>query len=126
MIILHLLVVVLTACELRFRSPWLRILLVIFAMVELQFAAGLGPAYRRAIAHPQRVVMPAPQSLPQQPASEFASGVLVMEEEARKDLVGINFPLGVLVWFALYPVVLPAVSRWGRRPGQSVPKIVAP
>jgi len=121
MIVLHLFVVALAACELRWRATWLRILLVILAAGELQFATGLGPAYRRAIGHPRRVVMPAPQSQPQTLASDFSSGVLVMDEEARKDLAGINFPLGVMVWFAMYPVVLPAVLRRRRSGAQQPP-----
>ena len=115
MIPYHLMLVVLAACELRWRSTWLRILLVLLAVVELQVAMGLGPAYRHAVGRQRRVEMPTPPGRPPRVASDFVSGVIVMDEEARRVLARANFPLGVLVWLTLHPVVLPAVSRRIRR-----------
>ncbi len=119
MIIYGLLVVALAACEVRWRLAWMRIPLVILAVLELQFATGLGPAYRRSLAQPQHVVMPTPPSQPQRMASEYVSGVLVMRKEAERDLTGINFPLGILVWFALYPAMLPLITRVVKQVQQS-------
>jgi hypothetical protein len=116
MSIYHLIVVVLAACELRWRAVWLRLPLVALAVLQLQFATGLGPAVRRAMAHPRRVVMPAPSAQPQRLATEFKSGVLVMADEAKRDLTDIYFPLGVLAWLALYPAVLTSISRRRRQP----------
>ena len=117
--VIQIALVALAACELRWRFVWLRALLVIVAVVELHFPTSLGPAYRRAVAPPRRVMMPAPTSQPTELASDYVSGVLVMHDEARRDLSRINFPLGILVWLALYPVVLPVLSRGRGRASQN-------
>lgn len=114
--IYHSMLIILAACELRWRAAWLRLLLVVLTVAELQVAMGLGPAYRRAVANPRRVEMPRPPSRPPTLASDFVSGVLVMDEEARRVLTRGNFPLGILIWLSLYPVVLPAITRRLRRP----------
>lgn len=115
MILYHWLLVFLAACELRWRSAVLRILIVLLAVAELQIAMGLGPAYRRAVGNQRRVVMPAPPSQPQRLSSDFVGGVRVMDEEARKVLKRANFPLGVIVWLAIYPAVLPTLAKRIRR-----------
>lgn len=107
----HWVLIALAACELRWRSSWLRVLLVILAVAEIQVAMGLGPAYRHSVANHRRVPMPAPPSQPETLASEYVSGVLVMDEAARRVLRRANFPLGIIIWLALYPVVIPAVTR---------------
>lgn len=117
--IIQVVLVALAGCELRWRFTWLRVLLVIVAALELQFATGLGPAYRRAVAPPRRVMMPGPTSQPERLASDYLSGVLVMRQEAKRDLSDINFPLGILVWLVIYPVVLPVLSRGRRRASQN-------
>jgi hypothetical protein len=120
-----LLVIALLVCEFWWRPPWLRVLLVIFAVFQLNAATNLGPASRRAVAQPRTVTLPAPPSQPTVPASDFVSGVLVMHDEAKRDLTRITFPAGVLVWLALSPAVLEALSRHGfavrkeRGPGTS-------
>ena len=121
MIPYHWMLVVLAACELRWRSAWLRILLVFLAVAELQVAMGLGPAYRHAVGKQRHVEMPTSPGQPPRPASDFVSGVVVMDEEARRVLARANFPLGVRVWLTLYPVVLPAVSRRIKRTAHDAP-----
>lgn len=114
----QLILVVLAACELRWRFAWLRVVLVLLTVVQLGFATGTGPAYRRALTHKRLVVLPAAPGDPPQLASEFVSGVLVMQQEVRQDLADINFPLAMLAWLALYPAVLSAVSRRRGRPNR--------
>lgn len=120
-----LLVIALFVCEFRWRLPWLRVLLVIFAVFQLNAATNLGPARRRALDQPRKVTLPAPPSQPKVPASDFVSGVLVMHDEAKRDLTRLTFPAVVLAWLALSPAVLEALSRLGfavrkeRSPGTS-------
>lgn len=107
----HWLLAALAICEFRWRLAWVRVLLVVLAVAELQIAMGLGPAYRRATGQQQQVAMSASQNHLQRQPSDFMRGVGVMTIEARRVLNRANFPLAVLVWLSVYPVVLPPVLR---------------
>jgi hypothetical protein len=105
-VLVKLITIVLLLCEARWRFAWLRAALVVLALFNLDGALNLGPAMRRAIGSPQRMNMPAPPSATVVPASDYVSGVLVMRDEANRGLSSVTFPLYVLVWLAISPVVL--------------------
>jgi hypothetical protein len=110
-----LVILALAAIEFRWRMVLVRFPLVILTVLTLVFATGLGPAYRQAMTHPRRVMMPAPHPEQRELGSEYASGVQVMADAAEKDLTRVRFPIVVLVWLAFYPAVFPDRIRWQNR-----------
>lgn len=109
-----LIVMALLAGEARWRLPWLRVILVVAMLVFIELGLGLTPATRRVIASPKRVTAPAPPSQPAVLASEYVSGVLEMKRAALEDLGRVVFPLYVLAWLAISPVILEWVPRLWR------------
>jgi hypothetical protein len=116
---IHLIVIALLLVEARWRFAWLRVVLVAFVLLDLRMSTSLTPAYRHAMTHPQRVNLPVPPSEPQMLATDYQSGVLVMEEDANRVLTRLAFPSYVLAWLAISPLLLnrmlPALMNAWRR-----------
>lgn len=111
MTLYHAIVIVLALSELRWRAVWLRVLLVGVTLLGVHSATGLADARRRALANPRIVAWPTTG----RQANGYESGIIVMENEARRSVTAVGFPVGVLAWLALYPALLPVITRRRKR-----------
>jgi hypothetical protein len=119
-ILLYIVIVGLLICDIRLRLPWLHVLMAVFTAYVLLSETGLNPAVRRSLVGRHPVYFPTPPSQPRRLASEFESGVLVMYEEAARDLKHVMLPAFVLAWLAISPVLFgmaPVVRGSARRKG---------
>lgn len=118
MTLLHILVLVLLICELRWRLMLLRLLLVGLVFFDLITAVQIAGARRRALAQtlPDSVSIPAAST---SPSPEFERGVMAMSTEASENLGRVTFPALIFVWMAVSPLLLDGIARLRSGPKQN-------
>jgi len=104
--ILDALILILVACDLRWRRVWLRLLLVAVVAAVFARALSIGPAMRSALAAGPNGVGAASQY-----SGEYARGVVSMFETVRDNLQRIYLPLTLLLWLAVSGPILEAFER---------------